>query len=148
MYPLLHQAGFASQPEAVADDDGLELCNLYITNAVKCLPPENRPKADEFSNCRPYLIKELDVLRNLRVIISLGHGAHASLLRLFKDRGLIERLSDVPFGHARKYRLKDDLWLVGCYHTSRYNVQTGRMSGPLFLDLLQQVKTLVNGENG
>ena len=148
MYPLLHQAGFASQPDAVADDDGLELRDLYITNAVKCLPPDNRPKAEEFSNCRPYLGRELDLLRNLRVIISLGHGAHSSLLRLFKARGLVERLSDVPFGHARMHRLKDGLWLVGCYHTSRYNVQTGRMNGPLFLDLLQQVETLVGGENG
>lgn len=148
MYPLLHQAGFANQPDAVADDDGLELSDLYITNAVKCLPPENRPNADEFANCRDYLVKELDVLQNLRVIISLGHGAHNSLLRLFQAEGLVDRLSDVPFGHARVHRLMDGLSLVGCYHTSRYNVQTGRINEKMFLDLLKQVKTLARGENG
>lgn len=86
MYPLLSQAGFANQPDATAIDDGLELRDLYITNAVKCLPPENKPNADEFSNCRPYLVEELETLKNLRVIISLGHGAHNSLLRLFQAR--------------------------------------------------------------
>jgi len=148
MYPLLHQAGFANQPDAIADDDGLELLDLYITNAVKCLPPENRPNADEYANCRDYLVKELDVLQNLRVIIGLGHGAHNSLLRLFQSQGLIDRLADMPFGHARVHRLKNGLSLVGCYHTSRYNVQTGRINKKMFLDLLEQVKTLARGENG
>jgi len=148
MYPLLHQAGFANQPDATAVDDGLELHDLYITNAVKCLPPGNRPNSDEFSNCRPYLINELESLRNLRVIISLGHGAHNSLLRLFQAQGMIGRLSDFPFCHGAVYRLADGLWLVGCYHTSRYNVQTGRMNDEMFLDLLEQVKTLARRENG
>ncbi len=148
MYPLLFQAGFANQPDAVADDDGLELRDFYITNAVKCLPPENRPNADEFANCRAYLLKELDTLRNLRVIISLGHGAHNSLLRLFRTQGLIGRLSDAPFGHGRVHRLMEGLSLIGCYHTSRYNVQTGRVNEKMFLDLLEKVKTLAMGENG
>jgi len=148
MYPLLHQAGFANQPDATAVDDGLELQDLYITNAVKCLPPENRPNADEFSSCRPYLVKELESLQSLRVIISLGHGAHNSLLRLFQAQGLIGRLSELPFGHGAAYRLANGLWLVGCYHTSRYNVQTGRMNNEMFFKLLKQVKTLAQGENG
>ncbi len=143
-----HQAGFANQPDATAVNDGLELQDLYITNAVKCLPPENKPNADEFSNCRPYLVEELEALKNLRVIISLGHGAHNSLLRLFQARGLINRLSEVPFGHGAVHGLTNGLWLVGCYHTSRYNVQTGRMNSEMFLDLLKQVKTLAQGENG
>jgi len=148
MYPLLHQAGFANQPDATAVGDGLELQDLYITNAVKCLPPENRPNAEEFSNCRAYLVEELEILQNLRVIISLGHGAHNSLLRLFQAQGQISRLSEVPFGHAAVHRLANGVWLVGCYHTSRYNVQTGRMNSEMFLGLLEQVKTLARGENG
>ena len=121
---------------------------ITITNAVKCLPPENRPNADEFANCRPYLVKELESLQSLRVVISLGHGAHNSLLRLFQAQGLVERLTAAPFGHGTAHRLKNGLWLVGCYHTSRYNVQTGRMNNKMFLDLLEQVKTLAHGENG
>jgi len=148
MYPLLRQAGFSNQSEVVSADDGLELHDLYITNAVKCLPPENRPNADEFTECRPYLEAELQVLKNLRVIIALGHGAHNSLLRLFQSQGLIKRMSDVPFGHANSFLLPNDLWLVDCYHTSRYNVQTGRMNDRMFLDLLEQVKSLVQGKNG
>lgn len=147
MYPLLHEAGFASQPEAVAADDGLELLDLYITNAVKCLPPENRPSPKEFSACRPYLARELAGLHALQVIIALGHGAHNSLLRLFVEQKLISRVADIPFGHGRTHRLPNGVWLIGCYHTSRYNVQTGRMHAGMFLALLEQVKRLSRGEN-
>ncbi len=148
MYPLLHQSGFSNQPDVVSADDGLELQDLYITNAVKCLPPENRPKADEFSACRPYLETELQSLKKLRVIIALGHGAHASLLKLFQSQGLIVRMADVPFGHANSFLLPNGVWLVDCYHTSRYNVQTGRMYNKMFLDLLEQVRSLAQGKNG
>ena len=147
MYPLLHQAGFSNQSEALSVDDGLTLRDLYITNAVKCLPPENRPSIEEFAKCRPYLEAELPALKHLRVIIALGHGAHNTLLRLFQAQGLIKRLSDVPFGHASVFLLPNGLWLVGCYHTSRYNVQTGRMNDKMFLDLLELVKSLAQGEN-
>lgn len=140
MYPLLYQAGFASQPEAVAEGDGLKLTDLYITNAVKCLPPENKPNADEFNKCRAYLQKELAVLPKLQVLIALGRGAHTSLVRLFCEQGMVKRLADVPFSHAGCYRLPNGLLLVGCYHTSRYNVQTGRMTSKMFLDFLQLVK--------
>jgi uracil-DNA glycosylase family 4 len=148
MYPLLHQAGFSNQPEVTCVDDGLELHDLYITNAVKCLPPDNRPNGKEFSACRPYLEAELRALTGLRVIIALGHGAHNSLLQLFKAKGMIRRLADAPFGHGSRFLLPNGLCLVGCYHTSRYNVQTGRMNKKMFLDLLEQVKTLARGENG
>ncbi len=143
MYPLLHQAGFANQSEILSADDGLELHDLYITNAVKCLPPENKPNAAEFTACRPYLEKELQELKALRVIIALGHGAHNSLLRLFQAQGLIKRLAEVPFGHGSTHKLANGLTLVGCYHTSRYNVQTGRMNNRMFLDLLDQVRLLL-----
>jgi len=143
MCPLLHQAGFANQSEILSADDGLELHDLYITNAVKCLPPENKPNAAEFTDCRPYLEMELQELKALRVIIALGHGAHNSLLRLFQSQGLIKRLAEVPFGHGSTHQLANGLTLVGCYHTSRYNVQTGRMNNRMFLDLLDQVRLLL-----
>ena len=143
MYPLLHRAGFANQSEILSADDGLELHDLYITNAVKCLPPENKPNAAEFTACRPYLEKELQELKALRVIIALGHGAHKSLLRLFQAQGLIKRLAEVPFGHGSTHQLANGLTLIGCYHTSRYNVQTGRMNNRMFLDLLDQVRLLL-----
>jgi len=143
MYPLLHLAGFSNQSEVLSADDGLELNDLYITNAVKCLPPENKPNAAEFAACRPYLEKELQELKALRVIIALGHGAHKSLLRLFQSQGLIKSLAEVPFGHGSTHQLANGLTLIGCYHTSRYNVQTGRMNNRMFLDLLDQVRLLL-----
>jgi len=147
MYPLLYQAGLASQPDAVAADDGLSLRDLYITNAVKCLPPDNRPTAAEFTACRSYLASELARLHALKVIIALGHGAHNSLLRLFVEQKQVSRVTDIPFGHARQHRLPNGAWLVGCYHTSRYNVQTGRMNADMFCALITQVKALARGEN-
>jgi len=142
MYPLLYRCGLSSREDAVSADDGLELHDLYITNAVKCLPPENRPSSEEFAACRPFLEKELQLLPKLRVIIALGHGAHSSLLRLFKAQGLVKRLADVPFGHGSSFRLASGIWLLGCYHTSRYNVQTGRIDDKMFLALLDQARSL------
>lgn len=148
MYPLLYQAGFSTMANVASIDDGLELRDLYITNAVKCVPPENRPNTEEFAACRPYLETELKALSRLRVVIALGHGAHSTLLRLYQARGLVKRLSDVPFGHGNKFLLANGVWLVGCYHTSRYNVQTGRMNAEMFIGLLTQVRALLAGENG
>ena len=106
MYPLLHAAGFASQPAAEHAEDSLQLNDLYITNAVKCVPPENKPKADEFSLCRPYLARELAALVNLQVVIALGRGAFDSCLKHFRSAGMIDRLVDYPFSHGARFRLR------------------------------------------
>lgn len=148
MYPLLHEAGLSSQAESVAVDDGLSLQDLYITNAVKCLPPDNLPHASEFANCRRYLAKELQELKKLRVVIALGQAAHVSLLRLFREQGAAGRMADHPFGHGTRSRLGNGLWLLSSYHTSRYNVQTGRITREMFRDLLAQARMLARGENG
>ncbi len=148
MYPLLHQAGYGSQPQVESAADALQLRDLYITNAVKCLPPENLPRPEEFTACRPFLGAELAALPQLRVVVALGQGAYTSCLRLFKEQGLIRRLADHPFAHGCELPLPDGPVLVGCYHTSRYNVQTGRMTPPLFLHLLARVAELAGGENG
>lgn len=148
MYPLLHRAGFASRPDVSALGDGLRLTDLYISNAVKCAPPENKPLPVEFDQCRPFLATELAALPHLRVVLALGQGAFVSCLRLFKEEGLIARLSDCSFGHGAAYPLSNGLTLVASYHTSRYNVQTGRIDAPMFLDLLDQVRELAVRENG
>jgi len=143
MYPLLHRAGFASRPDAVSLEDGLELADLYITNAVKCLPPGNKPVAREFANCRPWLEQELEQLENLQVLIALGGDAFRNLLQYYRSRGLITRLTDYPFGHGVVYRFGNAPILVGSYHTSRYNIQTGRLTESMFMQLLDQVRRLV-----
>lgn len=148
MYPLLHQAGYGSQPTVFSAADGLQLHDLYITNAVKCLPPENLPRPEEYTACRPFLAAELASLPRLQLVLALGQGAYTSCLRLFKEQGRLTRLSDHPFAHGVICKLPGAPLLVGCYHTSRYNVQTGRMTPHLFLELLAQVRRLSAGENG
>lgn len=146
MYPLLHATGFASTAEADSIDDGLKLKDLYISNAVKCVPPQNKPLAAEFRNCRPYLTAEQDRLANLKVVVTLGRGAFDSYMRLCLDRSIIQRLGDFPFAHAASYQLPGGLWVVASYHTSRYNVNTGRITEQMFIDLMHHVRGLA--ENG
>lgn len=148
MYPLLYQAGLANQPEAVHAEDGLKLRDLYITNAVKCLPPDNRPAPEEFTACRPFLAAELAALSRLKVVIALGRGAYTSLLRHYQAQGRVRRLADHPFGHGALCRLPGAPLLLACYHTSRYNVQTGRIGPSQFQDLMARACRLAAGENG
>jgi len=148
MYPLLHEAGFANQGEASHHDDGLTLHDLYISNAVKCLPPQNKPIADEFACCRPYLAEELASLPRLKVVLLLGQGAFSSFLKHLVEEGVIDRAARYPFGHGAVYRPEGAPVLVASYHTSRYNVQTGRITGDMFLQLLSRVRELAAGENG
>ncbi|PLX83602.1 MAG: uracil-DNA glycosylase [Desulfuromonas sp.] len=148
MYPLLHRAGYASQAEANDAADGLQLRDLYISNAVKCVPPGNKPELAEFENCRPFLEAELNHLCRLRVVILLGQGAFTSYLRMLRAQGVIGRLADYPFAHGASYRPARGPQLVASYHTSRYNVQTGRMTEGMFLDLLSQVRRLAAAESG
>jgi len=146
MYPLLHQAGLASHGQAESLDDGLKLHDLYITNAVKCVPPENKPQTEEYAACLPYLEQELCSLPRLEVLILLGQGAFRSYLNLLRQRGQVKRLADVPFGHGAEYRFAQGPILVASYHTSRYNVQTGRMTSAMFMSLLERVKALADKE--
>jgi uracil-DNA glycosylase family 4 len=148
MYPLLHRAGFASRAEALAADDGLRLRDLYISNAVKCVPPDNKPAPAEFACCRPFLAEELASLPRLRVVVALGQGAFTSYLRQLQGEGRLGRLADYPFAHGAVYRLAAGTCLVASYHTSRYNIQTRRLTEAMFLELLAKVKRLAGGENG
>lgn len=148
MYPLLHRAGFASCGEVQAADDGLCLHDLYISNAVKCVPPDNKPTPAEFANCRPFLAEELASLPLLRVVVALGQGAFVSYLRQLQAVGRLGRLADYPFAHGAVYRPIRGPWLVASYHTSRYNIQTRRLTETMFMELLVKVKHLAAGENG
>ncbi|MEA3464912.1 MAG: uracil-DNA glycosylase [Thermodesulfobacteriota bacterium] len=143
MYPLLYQAGFSNQAQVSAADDGLKLDNLYISNVVKCVPPDNKPSSSEFNCCRSYLQAEWQQLSQVRVILPLGRDAFISVLRLLKEAGLIQRLADYPFKHNVAYPLSNGQWLLASYHTSRYNVQTRRITPDLFVQVLDQAKALL-----
>ncbi|WP_316347109.1 uracil-DNA glycosylase [Desulfuromonas acetoxidans] len=142
MYPLLYQAGLSNQAESESCDDGLRLSDLYISNAVKCVPPGNKPLAEEFHQCRDYLLREWKQLTSVRVILALGRDAFISVLHLLKQQGMIKRLADFPFAHNACFELTNGQYLLACYHTSRYNVQTGRMTEALFLEVLNRARQL------
>ena len=127
LYETLHAFGWASAPVSVSRDDGLALRRCRITNAVKCVPPANRPTPAEISTCNDFLRAELDALDPGTVVLALGAIAHAAVLRA---RGL--RAASYRFGHAAEHRLPDGRRLIDSYHCSRYNTQTRRLTTEMF----------------
>lgn len=132
LYKALYRAGLSSQAEGRSADDGLELRGVYITAAVRCAPPGNKPTPEERRNCRPYLERELDSLEGTRVIVALGGFAFNQLLRIFRDRG-VEIVRPAPrFGHGVEVALGEDTVLVGSYHPSQQNTFTGKLTETMF----------------
>jgi len=132
LYKALYRAGLSSQAEGRSADDGLELRGVYITAAVRCAPPGNKPTPEERRNCRPYLERELDSLEGARVIVALGGFAFNQLLRIFRDRG-VEIVRPAPrFGHGVEVALGEDTVLVGSYHPSQQNTFTGKLTETMF----------------
>lgn len=138
LYATLLETGFATGEYKAVPDDGLALVNCRITNAVRCLPPQNKPVGKEIGNCRPYLLEELHGLPNLRVVLALGRIAHDSVLR-----ALGERLASHPFGHAAIHQA-GGLTLADSYHCSRYNTQTGRLTDKMFRDVFRKIKFVLD----
>ena len=132
----MHAHGFASQPTSESAGDGLVLRGAYVTAAVRCAPPGNRPTRDEFDRCHPYLEQELAVLSGVRVILCLGRIAHASTCRLLGVRPAAE-----PFAHGRAFRA-GHYDVVCSYHPSRQNTQTGRLSREAFESALALARRL------
>src|SRR5690606_5332096 len=134
----LHKLGFASRPDSVSRDDGLKLAGCRITNAVKCLPPQNKPEGREIATCNRYLQAELSALPRNAVILALGKIAHDAVLRA---RGL--KLSAHKFAHAAEHRLPNGDRLLDSYHCSRYNTQTRRLTAAMFETVMHRARQLV-----
>lgn len=139
LYETLHAYGFASAPVASAADDGLILNNCRITNAVKCLPPENKPTAAEVNMCNQYLQAELAAMPKDGVILALGIIAHKAVV---KALGL--RQAEHAFAHGRHHGLSGKRQLLDSYHCSRYNTQTGRLTAQMFRDVFTKVKKILS----
>jgi uracil-DNA glycosylase family 4 len=138
LYETLYEFGFSNQPDAVAINDGLVLKNARISNAVKCLPPENKPTGDEINQCNHFLAAELKTLPEKAVILALGTIAHQAVLKAY---GL--KLSSAKFGHNVTHCLPDGRTLVDSYHTSRYNIQTKRLTKQMFADVFEEINSLL-----
>ncbi|MFQ5995936.1 MAG: uracil-DNA glycosylase [Acidiferrobacterales bacterium] len=138
LYQTLYEHGFASRPLSAAPDDGLVLRNCRITNAVKCLPPENKPTASEVNTCNRYLETEVQELAPGGVILALGAVAHRAVIR-----ALALRQSAYEFAHGHHHRLPQDRHLLDSYHCSRYNTQTGKLTKLMFRRVLAKAKRLL-----
>ena len=137
LYETLHKFGFSSAPVSASADDGLELLDCRITNAVKCLPPDNKPVGAEINECNAFLQAELDTLPAASVVLALGGIAHRAVL---KALGL--RQASFPFGHEAVHELGDKV-LLDSYHCSRYNTNTGRLTPEMFENVFARARDLL-----
>jgi uracil-DNA glycosylase len=139
LYEMLFEFGFGSKPVSKSVDDGLELRDCRITNAVRCLPPENKPTTSEVDTCNKYLTDELLSVPSNGYVLALGTIAHRAVL---KACGL--KLSAYPFGHAAQHQISDELRLIDSYHCSRYNTQTKRLTTPMFRDVFRGLRAALD----
>lgn len=138
LYQALYDFGYSNQLQSTGLDDGLRLNNCRITNAVKCLPPQNKPTGDEIKQCNPYLAAEIKTLPNRSVILALGNIAHQAVLRAY---GL--KAGAAKFAHHAVFNLPDGNTLVSSYHCSRYNVQTKRLSMAMLVEVFVTIERLL-----
>ena len=142
LYKALYQYGFSNQESAVRADDGLKLINCGISNAVKCLPPANKPTGEEINVCNQFLSAELETLSSGAVILALGLVAHKAVIK-----ALNLKQKDYPFGHGNTASLANGQWLINSYHCSRYNTQTRRLTEKMFFDIFKNIHELINISN-
>lgn len=140
LYGTLLETGFASGSYAARADDGLTLRDCRITNAVRCVPPQNKPLPDEIATCRNFLEKEIATMPSLRVILCLGRISHEAVIRTLGGR-----LAAHPFAHGAEHALKG-LTIIDSYHCSRYNTQTRRLSAPAFRAVVARAGALIGSQ--
>lgn len=143
LYGTLHQYGFASRPHSRARDDGLELIDCRLTNAVKCLPPANKPTPAEAKACAAYLSREMTILKP-KIIVALGAVAHDAVLRCLGETLAGLRRADHPFAHAAVHAV-GPFTLIDSYHPSRYNTNTGRLTPEMFAQVFAKARALIDG---
>jgi uracil-DNA glycosylase family 4 len=141
LYRTLHACGFASRPVSLGRNDGLRLHDCRLTNAVKCLPPDNKPTTGEIRECNRFLAAELQDLPSGAVVLALGAIAHNAVLRAFGLRQSVAR-----FGHGAEYPLPQRRRLLDSYHCSRYNTQTGRLTAAMFEAVVARARTLLDAQ--
>lgn len=143
LYRTLHRHGFASRPESTSASDELKLLNCRITNAVKCVPPQNKPEPKEIRACNGYLAAELGTLPRKAVLIALGTIAHNAVLTAF---GL--RVKEFAFAHGNEHALGNGATLLDSYHCSRYNTQTRRLTEEMFDAVFKRARELIGAGRG
>ena len=142
MYPILYKAGFASQPTATDRTDGLKLIDCYITAAVRCAPPDNKPLPSELANCAPYLDRELAIVKRVNVVVALGKIAFDSYLNLLRRDGVIASRAGYIFRHAAEYPMPNGITLLASYHPSNQNTATGKLTAKMFENVFRRAREI------
>ncbi|HSZ61567.1 MAG TPA: uracil-DNA glycosylase [Terriglobales bacterium] len=148
MYPVLYEAGFANQPTATDREDGLRLTDLYITAAVRCAPPDNKPLPEELASCAPYLERELEGLKQLRVIVALGRIGFEAYLNYLVRTKTIASKREYEFRHGAEYVMPDGRVLLASYHPSNQNTQTGKLTQEMFQGIFKRARELADESPG
>jgi uracil-DNA glycosylase len=146
VYRTLHRFGFANQPTSMHRGDDLTLRDAYITAAARCVPPDNKPSSDELVACRPYLRRELELLRRVRVVVPLGKIAFDAYLTARRELGLPRQDARPLFAHGAVTPFPDGVLLVASYHPSRQNTQTGRLTQAMFDAIFARVRQELDGD--
>ncbi len=142
MFPVLHEAGFASQQKATSRNDGMKLSGLWISAVVRCAPPANKPSPEEQRNCAAWLDREMSQLKNLRVVVCLGRIAFDGLLAHAQRTGELPPRSSLAFAHGAEYTLPGGLTVIASYHPSLQNTNTGKLTRPMFLAVFERARAL------
>jgi uracil-DNA glycosylase family 4 len=142
MYPVLYETGFANQPTATDRNDGLKLTDLYITAAVRCAPPDNKPLPQELAECSYFLDREMEGLKDVKVVVALGKIGFDAYLNYLKRRGLLKTRQPYLFKHGASYHMPDGKILLASYHPSNQNTQTGKLTRQMFVKIFEQAAKL------
>lgn len=142
MYPILYKVGFASQPNADHRGDGLKLLDCYITAAVRCAPPDNKPLPSELANCAPFLDREFAILKKVKVVVALGKIGFDAYLNYLKRNGVVQSRAGYAFAHAASYRMPNGVTLLASYHPSNQNTATGKLTAAMFEAVFLEARRL------
>jgi uracil-DNA glycosylase len=137
LFRALHHAGFANQPESIHREDGLRLNGCFITAALRCAPPQNKPNADEILSCRPFLLAEIELLKNVRVVVGLGKVGFDTAIRSYIEAGRIAVPILPKFAHGASYTFSD-FTFIASYHPSQQNTFTGRLTRKMLDDVFRE----------
>lgn len=146
LYPVLYEAGFASQPFATSHDDGMKLRDAWITSVGRCAPPGNKPLPEELVNCAPFLDEEIAALRRLRVVVCLGKIAFDGFVAHLIRTRQIEKRGALQFAHAAEYQVPGNRWLLASYHPSLQNTNTGKLTKTMFLNIFRRARVLAESK--
>lgn len=143
LFRALHKAGFANRAESLSRNDGLRLHNCYITAACRCAPPQNKLLPEELQHCRPYLLEELRLLKNLHVIVGLGKIGFDVVLQSFDQLGWLKTQRKPKFEHGIEYPIGNNITLIGSYHPSQQNTFTGKLTEAMFDNIFKRTQLLL-----